>query len=467
MRIDQNPLRLDTLALQCKRLVVHHPRRISAAVVVLLAGSAITAFGVAPRQASEAAQRPVQHWVDESVEVPELASQLEALDTQKLTLYQQTLTASSDTADSLLKRLGAQDSQMADFLRHDARAHWVLEGRGKSVWAMLQGQQVQELIVRGPAAGPQADAYFIRLTIQRDGAVLHCDSQQVALTQTVKTGTGVIRSSLFQASDEAGVPDAITSQLAELFASDIDFRRELRQGDAFTVLYTAPLADDQPVTWGVGASHLVAARFVNQGLAHEAVWFQEAGRKGGYYDLQGRSKAKMFLPAPLAYSRVSSGFAMRFHPILHIWTAHKGIDYAAPMGTPVRTIGDGVVEFAGQQRGYGNVIKIRHDAQRETVYAHLSRIGVRPGQHVEQGSIIGNVGATGWATGPHLHFEFKIDEQQVDPVTVARAAQASVLNGLALMHFEQIAQRVREQFALGDSMVRVASIAPGARARVE
>ena len=201
--------------------------------------------------------------------------------------------------------------------------------------------------------------------------------------------------------------------------------------------YDALLADGEPVTWGNAAGRVLAARFINKDKVHDAVWFQEAGRKGAYYDLNGRSKTRSFLASPLAFSRVTSGFAMRFHPILQKWRAHLGVDFGAPTGTPVRTVGDGVVTFAGQQNGYGNVIQIQHSGNRMTVYAHLSRVDVRRGQHVEQGARIGAVGATGWATGPHLHFEFKLSGHQVDPMTIARASDSQVLSPQALAQFRQ------------------------------
>ena len=157
--------------------------------------------------------------------------------------------------------------------------------------------------------------------------------------------------------------------------------------------------------------------------------------KGAYFDLTGRSKTRAFLASPLAFSRVTSGFAMRFHPIHKTWRAHLGVDFGAPTGTPVRTVGEGVVNFAGVQNGYGNVVQIQHAGDRQTVYAHLSRIDVRKGQRVEQGQLIGAVGATGWATGPHLHFEFKVKGQQVDPMVVARASEALQLSPQALASF--------------------------------
>ena len=139
------------------------------------------------------------------------------------------------------------------------------------------------------------------------------------------------------------------------------------------------------------------------------MWFKDGDGKGAYFGLDGQSKQRSFLASPLEFSRVTSGFAMRMHPILNSWKQHKGVDYGAPTGTPIRAIGDGVVEFAGWQNGYGNVVQVRHGNERLTVYAHLSRIEVAKGQKVDQGAIIGAVGQTGWATGPHLHFEVKID----------------------------------------------------------
>jgi murein DD-endopeptidase MepM/ murein hydrolase activator NlpD len=190
---------------------------------------------------------------------------------------------------------------------------------------------------------------------------------------------------------------------------------------------------------------VLAARFINKDKTHDAVWFQEPGHKGAYYDLNGRSKTRAFLASPLAFSRVTSGFAMRFHPILQKWRAHLGVDFGAPTGTPVRSVGDGVVVFAGQQNGYGNVVQLQHNGDRMTVYAHLSRIDVRRGQHVEQGTRIGAVGATGWATGPHLHFEFKVSGHQVDPMTIARASESLQLSPQAVAQFRRMAIDVAQR----------------------
>jgi len=236
----------------------------------------------------------------------------------------------------------------------------------------------------------------------------------------------VIRSSLFAATDAVGVPDSIAMQLADVFSGDVDFYRDLRKGDHFTVVYEVYHLGGRPVR----AGRLLAAEFVNQGRAIRAVHFGSS-----YYAPDGRNLRKAFLRAPLEFSRVSSGFGMRRHPIHSGWKAHKGIDYAAPIGTRVRAAGDGVVEFAGVKNGYGNVVILRHNGQYSTVYAHLSRIGVRRGARVAQNDTIGLVGQTGWATGPHLHYEFRIAGQARNPLSIAMPSGLPVpAQSLAAFH---------------------------------
>jgi hypothetical protein len=194
---------------------------------------------------------------------------------------------------------------------------------------------------------------------------------------------------LFAATDEAGIPDGVATQLAEIFANDIDFRRELKRGASFSVVYEALSADGEPITWGPLTGRVLAAEFVNKGQTFSAMWFKDGEAKGGYFGLDGQSKQRSFLASPLEFSRVTSGFSMRMHPILNSWKQHNGVDYGAPVGTPVRTVGDGVVEFAGWQNGYGNVVHVRHSNERSTVYAHLEPGRRREGQKVDIGTIIG------------------------------------------------------------------------------
>jgi len=238
-------------------------------------------------------------------------------------------------------------------------------------------------------------------------------SESLAPLETrVSMKSGVIRSSLFGASDDAGIPDAVAMQLADVFGGDIDFHRDLRKGDRFTVAYETHYLGGRAVRSG----RVLAAEFVNQGKTFRAVHYGSS-----YYTPEGRNMRKAFLRSPLEFSRVTSGFGMRLHPIARIWTAHKGTDYAAAVGTRVRATADGVVEFVGVKGSYGKVVLLRHHGQYSTVYAHLSRFpaGLHRGQRVAQNDTIGFVGQTGWATGPHLHYEFQVAGQPRNPRTLA------------------------------------------------
>jgi len=434
-----------------------HPRRVTAAVAVMLAGAAATAFGVAPLAANDGPQ-PLVTTIDEALPLPQLAPQLQALDGTPLTLYRSDVTRTSDTVDTLLRRLGVDDDEAARFIRSDAVAGSLMTGRaGKMVKVVTDNGRLIEMVVRGPAAdASQVDSHFTRLTIRRaEGALngsLSARSEQAPLQVREQVASATITHSLYQAADDARVPDAITNQIAEIFSADIDFRRELRKGDAFSVVYEGHTADGEPITWGGSAGQVLAARFINKGEVHDAVWFQEPGRKGAYYDLSGRSKNKAFLASPLAFSRVTSGFAMRFHPVLLRWRAHLGVDYGAPTGTPVRVVGDGVVSFAGWQNGYGNVVQVQHSADRMTVYAHLSRMDVKKGQKIEQGQILGAVGATGWATGPHLHFEFKVGGKHVDPMQIARASESTQISPQAMARYRDLARQTAQRLDMASQM---------------
>jgi murein DD-endopeptidase MepM/ murein hydrolase activator NlpD len=248
--------------------------------------------------------------------------------------------------------------------------------------------------------------------------------------------------------------------LAEIFAADIDMHRELRRGDTFSVVYEALTADGEPIAWNQGTGRVLAAEFVNGGREYQAVWFRGPDGRGAYFDLNGQSKKRAFLASPMEFSRVTSGFAMRFHPLAQSWRQHLGVDYAAPTGTAVRTVGDGVVEFAGRQNGYGNVIKVKHGNERSTLYAHLSRIDVRQGQRVEQGQRIGAVGATGWATGPHLHFEFRVNGTHQDPLRIAKASEVLSLAASQRSEFQRVALARHGQLEIADTLL-------GARGRTE
>ncbi|MGZ5236845.1 MAG: M23 family metallopeptidase, partial [Caldimonas sp.] len=293
---------------------------------------------------------------------------------------------------------------------------------------------------------------FTRLRVERVAGKLIAYTALAPLAAQSLLASGTVRSTLFAATDEAGIPDAVATQMAEIFATDIDFRRELKKGATFSVVYEALTADGEPVTWGPSAGRVLAAQFVNKNQTFSAMWFKDGDSKGSYFGLDGQSKQRSLLASPLEFSRVTSGFAMRMHPILNTWKQHNGVDYGAPSGTPVRTIGDGVVEFAGWQNGYGNVIHIKHGNELSTVYAHLSRIDVAKGAKVEQGDTIGAVGQTGWATGPHLHFEVKVDGVQQDPLLVAQSSQGVLLSPAAKVHLAELSASVRAELGVAQTL---------------
>ncbi|TDM05424.1 MAG: peptidase M23 [Ideonella sp. MAG2] len=454
MRLDleANLTTVRTVVAQAAAAVLRHPRRVAATVLAVLTGFGVTAIAISPL-APDAADLP-RRMVTEVVEPEAIAPQLEALAGHTLQLERSEVTRANDTADSLLRRLGLRDPAMTAWLRTDSIAKRLFSGRpGKMVSVSLDSKGgLQRMVARFPveANGNDPMTHFWRLTVEDSPAGLRSSIIAAPLETHARLASGTIRSSLFAATDDAGVPDAVAVQMTEMFSTEVDFHRELRKGDTFSVVYETLMADGEPVAWNDGVGRVLAAEFVNGGKSHQAFWFNEG--KGGYFDANGKSNKRAFLASPLEFSRVTSGFAMRFHPILRTWRAHLGTDYGAPTGTPVRVVGDGVVDFAGVQGGYGNVVQVKHSGDRMTVYAHLSRIDVRKGQRVEQGQRIGAVGATGWATGPHLHFEFRIDGVHQDPLRIAKASETLELDAVQRPKFAQLAKRYQTKLDVADDL---------------
>jgi murein DD-endopeptidase MepM/ murein hydrolase activator NlpD len=430
-----------------------HPRALTASVVGALSCFAVTAFGIAPL-APDAAELP-RRTIVETLPATDISAQLDELASHAIGLTRSEATRSSDTPDTLLKRAGAFDPAAAAFLRNDPLGRRVLQGRaGRLVHVTADASgQVQKIVVRFPAERGEPPGHFTRLTIERDGEGFAARTELAPLQAQVALGSGTIRTSLFAATDEARIPDAIASQMADMFSGDIDFHRELRKGDRFSIVYETLTADGEPISWDGGVGRLLAGEFTNNGKTYSAVYFKDSATgKASFYGFDGQSKRRAFLASPMEFSRITSGFAMRFHPIHKTWRQHNGVDYGAPTGTPVRTVGDGVVEMAGWQNGFGNVVHVRHAGDRSTVYAHLSRIDVKKGQRIEQGQRIGAVGATGWATGPHLHFEFRVGGRHVDPRVIARASEAVTLPNYAKAQFQQVVASVKTQLAVAETM---------------
>lgn len=430
-----------------------HPRRVTAVIAALLLGGTGATFAVAnlAPDGSEIAVRTVV----ETVQPLALQTGADLLENQAMRLYRSDSTRSTDTAETLLKRLGVVDPQAANFIRTDALARQTLIGRnGRNVTVETDGDSmVMKLQARW---APDNNGMFNRLTVEKSANGYVSRLETAPLTASSRLASGTIYTSLFAATDEARIPDSIAIQLADIFSGDIDFHRALRKGDRFSVVYETLEGDGEPLRTG----RVLSTEFVNAGKSFQAMWFQDPSAnttatsqpKGGYYNLAGESLRRAYLASPLEFSRVSSGFKMRFHPILQTWRAHLGVDYAAPTGTPVRTIGDGTVEFAGVQGGFGNVVIVKHGGSNTTVYAHLSKISVKKGQSVGQGQNIGAVGATGWATGPHLHFEFRVNGAQRDPLTMARQSESVPLPASLKPQFARSAEQVRIQLTAAADM---------------
>ena len=317
---------------------------------------------------------------------------------------------SGDTLGALLDRLGVDEDDVARLLRM------------KEIKRLRPGMTVTgEIGSAGELA--KLDYYGGRdslSVIVREGDEFRALEERAPLQARLAMKSGIIRSSLFAATDAAAIPDSIAMQLADMFGGDIDFHRGLRKGDRFSVVYEQQTLNGRAVRVG----RVLAADFRNQGKAYRAVWYSGPDGKGGYYAADGKNLRKAFLRSPLEYSRISSGFGMRQHPFLQTWRAHNGVDYAAPSGTRVRAVGDGVIDFVGSQNGYGNVIIVRHPGNITTLYGHLLGFtrGLHKGVNVAQGDIIGAVGQTGWATGPHLHYEFRTAGQARNPLAVVLPA---------------------------------------------
>ena len=271
------------------------------------------------------------------------------------------------------------------------------------------------------------------------------EAPSASQTTMVEMRSGTVTHSLFGATDAAGLPDNVATQLATIFGTWIDFHADLRKGDRFNVVYEAIYEEGNPVR----AGRILAAEFINNGERHAVVLYRGPSGKEQYYSDDGRSLQQGFLRSPLEFSRVSSNFGRRLHPIHGSWRSHNGTDFSAPVGTPIMATSDATIEFIGTQRGFGNLIVLKHRNDITTHYAHLNGFakGLAKGQSVNQGDLIGYVGCTGWCTGPHLHYEVRIKDVPADPMTVA-LPMADSFNDRELAAFKRNTAHLRQRFAL-------------------
>lgn len=393
----------------------------------------VTAFGIMPQTKFTAT---TQQTISEEIALP-----VAEASSTTATFWRNERVQRGDTVAELLRRLNVEDSAATEYLLKNKAT--------ESFRQLAVGKEVQSEIA---ADGSLLALRFLnnngnQTVIEKTAAGYITSSLPVQLEQRVFMRTGEIKSTLYAATDAAGLSDPVANQMAEIFGGDIDFHRDLRKGDKFTVVYEMTYSNGEAVRSG----RILAAEFINQGHPYRAVYFQTSSTTGDYYSQDGKSMHKAFLRSPLEFSRVSSGFSTsRFHPVLNKWRAHKGVDYAAPIGTKVKSTSDGMVTFVGQQGGYGNVIMVSHQGGRyTTVYGHLSKFtpGIHRGQRVGQGEIIGYVGMTGLASGPHLHYEFKIDGTQRDPLRVA-LPDAAPISPAQMTSFQDNTRELNERLAM-------------------
>lgn len=395
----------------------------------------VTAFATAP---STEAPRLELQTVVETLVTPTTTP----ISSEGTTFLHEELIQRSDTVSSLFNRLGIADREALEFIRLNETAQAVSRQLRPGKTVSAQTSESGELLsLYFPLNGKDSV-----LTIRRNGNKFIAGEETPELEARTHVKSGEIRNSLFGATDAAGIPDAIATQLAEIFGGDIDFHRDLRKGDRFSLVYETLSHRGQTIRSG----RILSAEFTNNQKTYQAFWFAGGNNKGSYYTAEGKSLRKAFLRSPLEFSRVTSGFTTaRFHPVLQTWRAHKGVDYGAPIGTRVRTVADGTVEFAGRQNGYGNLIVVKHQGNYSTAYGHLNGFGtnIRKGTRVSQGDLIGYVGKTGLASGPHLHYEFRVNNQQVNPLAVTLPT-AIPLEASQIARYKAAVIPLREQLNL-------------------
>jgi len=378
--------------------------------VVVLGLSGVAAFGLAPDSTLEPV--PV-HMILRELPNPAAAPTDEtAQDLPPDRYWLEERIRRGDTIGSVLARLEVDDPDATAFLRTDPAARPLYRLRPGKALRVVTDADGRLQVLRFVAGNGEL------LTIERHDGRFTATTTAAPIEVRWEMASGEIVSSLYAAADASNLPDAITLQMTDVFGGDIDFYHDVQRGDRFSVVYEARYLDGE----AVGVGRIVAAEFTHVGKVSRAFLWRDASGAESYFSEDGKALRKAFLRAPMEFSRISSGFtSARFHPILHTWRAHKGVDYPAPVGTPVRTTADGRVVFAGRQNGYGNVVQIQHRGVFSTLYAHLSRIApqAKRGAHVNQGDVIGYVGQTGWATGPHLHYEFRVGNEPRDPQAVA------------------------------------------------
>lgn len=410
------------------------PRFISRSWLIVLIPSCLTltAYGVAEFGPSENVQRSTR---TQAIAVPPLSS-----DAGQSPLWHENVIRTGDTLSGMLSQLSVEDAEANQFIRNDPIA--------RQMYELHPGRSLRAKTDR---AGLLLELSYLNnkkqeLRIQRkNNGFVATINEPVTQTHTVlKSGT--IQSSFYASTDAQGIPDNITRQLIDIFSGQIDFHRGLQAGDRFSVVYESQTLDGLEINTG----RILAAEFSDQQKTLQALWYTPPGSsEGAYYTPDGTSLKQSFLKNPVEFSRISSGFKMRFHPVLKSWRQHKGVDFAAATGTKIMSAADGVISKIIQDNsGYGKHIEINHDGQYSTLYAHMSAFSpdLKKGSKVRQGQVIGLVGQTGRVTGPHLHYEFKVNGNAVNPVAM-NLPSPKPIDKRWLAHFQPLAAQTKSQLA--------------------
>lgn len=350
--------------------------------------------------------------------IPEEADISAQLETDPGRWLEETVT-SGDSLALIFARMGLSPQELHQITHSGEEAEQLTNIKpGESLRIRLdQEDRLQELIYQpNPVES---------LHITQEGDSFQARTETKEIEHRTGYLSGTIESSFYLSAQKAGLSDALIMDLATIFGWDIDFALEIRKGDSFSVVYEEDFVDGDKYRNG----RILAAEFTNQGKSYRAIRYNKDDGDYDYYSPDGNSMRKAFLRAPVDFRRISSHFAKeRWHPVLGKKRPHRGVDYAAAIGTPIKAAGDGTVIFRGRKGGYGNTVIIKHGSQYSTLYGHMSRFrsSVKKGTKVRQGQIIGYVGKTGLATGPHLHYEFRINGVHKNPLTVKLPASAPI-----------------------------------------
>ena len=405
--------------------------------------AAVTAFGVAPA-------------TDADLPAPIVLTEPVSLSAQVIepsnALTQTERVRRGETLSSLFSRLGLDDPEVIALVPRHVAASQLLELRaGRIVSAERSPEgKLQRFTYR--LSEPAAGTLGKRLVIERVSGQLMAFTESIPFTRNIETRSAEVQTDLASALDTADIPDALLTRMADVFGGQVNLG-QARQGDRLRVVYET--LHETGSLEAPAISRILAVQFTTARQTHEALWFG-SGNRGEYYTFDGQSLNRSFLASPLEVTRVSSGYSdARFHPSLKSWQAHKGVDLTAPIGSRVRSVADGVVDFVGPKGGYGNTVVIKHNAQQSTLYAHLNEFadGLRPGTRVQQGEIIGTVGMTGWTTGPHLHFEFLVNGVHVDPMAAIAGLPVRTLNAAERVRLQSQARAYSEKFEILDTRV--------------